>query len=79
VLLETLDINLIVTAGAVLLAVLASLFAFRASTGGDGAAKSWKDKCAQLDRQIGQLDSIFGAYPGLVCLASMARLPRLPP
>jgi len=47
VLIDTLDINLIVTAGAVLLAVLASLFAFRAALGGDGAAKGWKDKMLQ--------------------------------
>ena len=52
VLTETLDINLIVTAGAVLLAVLSALFAFRASLGGDGSAKGWKNKCAELDRQI---------------------------
>ena len=63
---ETLDINLIVTAGAVLLAVLTSFFALRSTLGGDGSAKGWKDKCAELDRQIGQFDSIFGAYPGLI-------------
>ena len=63
---ETLAINLIVTARAVLLAVLTSLFALRSTLGGDGSAKGWKDKCAELDRQIGQFDSIFGAYPGLI-------------
>jgi len=73
VLTDTLDINLIVTAGAVLLAVLASLFAFRATLGDDGSAKAWKDKCTALDRQIGQLDSIFGAYPGLVLVWEEAK------
>jgi len=70
---EALDINLVVTAGAVLLAVLTSLFAFRASFGGDGSAKVWKDKCVALDRQIGQLDSIFGAYPGLILVWEEAK------
>jgi len=74
VLIETLDINLIVTAGAVLLAILASTFALRARMSGDDSAMGWKDKCAALDRQIGQLDSIFGAYPGLILVWEEAKL-----
>jgi len=64
-LLETLDINLIVSAGAVLLAVLSSIYAFRV-TSNENSGSNWKDKCAQLDRQIGHMDSIFGSYPGLI-------------
>ena len=60
------DINLIVTAGAVLLAVMAMIYAFLvASTGGQPGQK-WKTKCADLDRQIGLTDSVFGSYPGLI-------------
>jgi len=73
VLTETLDIHLIVTAGAVLLAVLTSIFAFRASMSGGKADAGWKYKCAALDRQIGQLDSIFGAYPGLILVWEEAK------
>ncbi len=64
--LETLDINLIVTAGAVFLAVLASIIAFLATSRGGNEGKGWKNRCADLDRQIGELDSIFGSYPGLI-------------
>ena len=70
---ETLDINLIVTAGAVLLAILTSVLAFRQRMNSDGAAAAWKKKCAVLDRQIGQLDSVFGAYPGLILVWEEAR------
>jgi len=64
-LLETVDINLIVTAGAVLLAVLSSIYAFRLTSREEGGS-NWKTKCAELDRQIGHMDSIFGSYPGLI-------------
>ena len=64
--LETLDINLVVTLGAVILAILASLMAFQASKGDGKRGKLWKSKCADMDRQIGQMDSIFGSYPGLI-------------
>ena len=64
--LETLDINLIVTVGAVILALLASLMAFRGAGQDQASGKNWKLKCAEMDRQIGQLDSIFGSYPGLI-------------
>ena len=64
--LETLDINLVITVGAVILALLASLFAFRGAGQGESAGKNWKLKCAEMDRQIGRLDSIFGSYPGLI-------------
>ena len=64
--LETLDINLIVTVGAVILALLASLMAFRGAGQDHASGKNWKLKCAEMDRQIGQLDSIFGSYPGLI-------------
>jgi len=66
VLLETLDINLVVTAGAVCLAVLASIIAFIVTSRSGTEGKGWKSRCAELDRQIGELDSVFGSYPGLI-------------
>ncbi len=60
------DINLVVTAGAVLLAVLSSVYAFRLASKGNEAPQKWKKKCAELDQQIGHMDSIFGSYPGLI-------------
>ena len=56
--LETLDINLVITVGAVILALLASLFAFRGAGQGESAGKNWKLKCAEMDRQIGRLSLI---------------------
>ena len=70
---ETLDINLIVTAGAVLLAILTSFVAFRQRMNSDGAAASWKKKYTDLDRQMGELDSVFGAYPGLILVWEEAK------
>jgi len=63
---ETIDINLIVTAGAVLLAVLSSIYAFRLASTENASGHKWKNKCAELDQQIGLMDSIFGSYPGLI-------------
>ncbi len=63
---ETLDINLIITAAAVLLAVLMSIYAFRLAAKGNESPQKWKNKCAELDQQIGHMDSIFGSYPGLI-------------
>jgi len=50
----------------VLLAILASILGLRANSHGENSGKGWKEKCAVLDRQIGQLDSVFGSYPGLI-------------
>jgi len=63
---QTLDPYLIVTLGAVILAVLASFFAVRAIRLSGRSGKKWKMKAADLDRQLGEQDSIFGAYPGLI-------------
>ncbi len=48
------------------MAVLASIIAFLATSRGGNEGKGWKNRCAALDRQIGELDSIFGSYPGLI-------------
>lgn len=63
---QTIDPYLIVTIGAVILAVIASIFAFQAVNRGDEISAKWKNKATDLDRQIGEYDSIFGAYPGLI-------------
>lgn len=63
---QTITPYLIVTLGAVLLAVIAALFALRAALSSGEAGQSWKERVAVLDRQIGDYDLIFGAYPGLV-------------
>ena len=63
---QTITPYLIVTLGAVLLAVLASLFALRGALSSGRSGQGWKEKAAELDRQVGDYDLIFGAYPGLV-------------
>ena len=64
--LNDLDINLVITAGAVLLAVLAAIYAFLVASAGGQPGQKWKTKYADLDRQIGLMDSVFGSYPGLI-------------
>ena len=62
----SLDPYLTVTFGAVLLAVMASFYAVRTIRLSGRTSQKWKIKAAELDRQIGEQDSIFGAYPGLI-------------
>jgi signal transduction histidine kinase len=63
---DSLDPFLVVTIGSVILAVLASLIALRTLNRSGVSGRRWKNKAAELDRQIGEYDSIFGAYPGLI-------------
>ncbi len=63
---ENLDANLMITIGAVLLAIVSAIFAFRAISQQGDKDQRWKDKAVELDNQIGRYDSIFGAYPGLI-------------
>lgn len=59
-------ISLVITVGAVLLALVTSYSAFRVSAQVNEVGGSWKDKCKDLDEKLSRLDSIFGAYPGLI-------------
>jgi len=63
---SVIDISFIVTLGAVLLAVLAMLLAYRSASAGGSGEDRWKDKCADLDHKLSRLDSVFGSYPGLI-------------
>lgn len=63
---ENFDPYLVVTVGSVVLAVLASLIALRTLNRSGQTGRRWRHKAAELDRQIGEYDSIFGAYPGLI-------------
>lgn len=63
---QDIDPYLVVTVGAVTLALLTSLYALRAMAFKNSVQKKWKEKASELDRKVGQYDSIFGAYPGLV-------------
>ena len=63
--------DFLIIAGALAVAVAASLFALastlRRSRSGDDAG-GWKEKCADMEQRLGQLDSVFGAYPGLIMI-----------
>ena len=63
---DSLDINLVITIGAVLLAIASAIFGFRAVTQQGRTDQRWKDKAVDLDDKVGRYDSIFGAYPGLI-------------
>ncbi len=57
---------LIITAGAVALAVLVALWSLRLTIGPRRALRKWKERCAQLDQNLARFDSVFSAFPGLV-------------
>ena len=63
---ESLDTHFWITATAVVLAVLASIFALRILSRHGQTGSRWKDKSIKLDQQVGRYDSIFGTYPGLI-------------
>jgi signal transduction histidine kinase len=60
--------NFVLIAGAMLIAVVASIFAMRATGPRQDARDSWKEKSLELDQKLARFDSIFGAYPGLILL-----------
>ncbi len=59
---------LIVTAGAVALAILMSFLYFLASRRPAAVLDegAWKKKCKTLDEKLSHYDGIFGSYPGLI-------------
>jgi len=59
-------ISLIVTVGAVLLAMLTSYSAFKAPDHSSEDNGPWKNKCKALDEKLSRIDSIFASYPGLI-------------
>ena len=63
---ENFDINSVITIGAVLLAIICAIFAFRSISLQGRNHQRWKMKAAELDEKVGRYDSIFGAYPGLI-------------
>ncbi|MEN0653069.1 MULTISPECIES: sensor histidine kinase [Hyphobacterium] len=58
--------TLVVTAGAVMFAVAASVWAMRVTTGARAAQAIWKRRVTDLEDKLTRADSTFGAYPGLV-------------
>ena len=58
--------TLVVTAGAVMFAVAASVWAMRVTTGARAAQAIWKRRVSDLEDKLTRADSTFGAYPGLV-------------
>jgi signal transduction histidine kinase len=65
---QNLDPYIVVTIGAVALALLASIFALRATASKTETLRKWKDKASISERKAGRFESIFGAYPGLVLI-----------
>lgn len=63
----TLDmLTLLVTGGAVALAVLVSVISLRNGVAGRNQTSRWRDKAKELDHKMARTEAIFGAYPGLI-------------
>ena len=59
-------ILIIITAGAVVLAIASFLFALNSRVGATSENRGWKKRAADLDKRLASSDAIFGSYPGLV-------------
>jgi len=60
------DIMTWIGLSAVLIAVVAVLFALRLAIRENSAGAKWKAKAINLDQRLGDIDSVLGAYPGLI-------------
>lgn len=60
------DIMTWVGLAAVVVAVVAILFALRLAMREGSAGASWKAKATGLDQRLGEIDAVMGAYPGLI-------------
>lgn len=58
--------SLIVTFGAVALAVAVGVWAYRITSGARMAQAVWRRRMGDFEDRIARSDSVFGAYPGLV-------------
>ena len=65
-LLSTETLSLLVTGGAVAFAVTVGFVAARVTAGPRQGAEKWKLRCHELDQSLASIDSVFGAYPGLI-------------
>ena len=60
------DIMTWVGLGAILVAIISTIFALRLSLREGASAVRWKNKATDLDSRLGSYDAIMGAYPGLI-------------
>lgn len=60
------NLPLLITAGAVALAILIALWAARLTFGPRKVLARWKSRCAELDQNLAKIDSVFATYQGLV-------------
>ncbi len=63
---QTQLILMIITAGAVLLAILSFMFALNSRVGAGSENRGWKKRASDLDQKLASTDAVFGSYPGLV-------------
>lgn len=59
-------VTLIITGGAVALAIAIGVWAYCLTTGARAAQNLWRRRLAELEDRISRADSVFGAHPGLV-------------
>lgn len=69
------NIDLIVTALAVALAVLMGIVLLALLRRTNRAEMHWKSRAQELDHQIGHYDALFGAYPGLILVWDEGKVP----
>ncbi len=60
------QVPIILTAGALALALCFILWALRTSDGARGAAKRYKDKATESESSLAEIKSVLGAHPGVI-------------
>ncbi len=60
------QVPIILTAGALALALCFILWALRTSDGARGAAKRFKDKATESESALAEIKSVLGAHPGVI-------------
>ena len=63
---QTQLIYVVITVGAVLLAIASFLFALNSRVGASAENRGWKKRAAELDQKLASIDALFGSYPGLI-------------
>jgi len=61
-------INFLIAAIALLIAVIACIFALLGGVRVSGKDRKWKVKYSDLDRKLTRYDAVLGAYPGLILI-----------
>ena len=59
-------LTFLVTAGAVAFAVVVAFISARTNAGKRNVIEHWRSRAVELDQKVARVESIFGAYPGVI-------------